>query len=74
MEIISADVIVLQTALDGTCFIETSSLDGEKNLKPKQAVKETQTIECREGEIHCIPPNPLLYNFDGILFMGEKKI
>lgn len=69
MEIISADVIVLQTGLDGTCFIETSSLDGEKNLKPKQAVKETQTIECREGEIHCILPNPLLYNFDGILFL-----
>lgn len=41
MEIISADIVVLQTSMDGICFIETSSLDGEKNLKPKQAIKET---------------------------------
>lgn len=35
-EIIASDLIVLASALDsGQCFIETSSLDGEKNLKPK---------------------------------------
>lgn len=54
MEIISADLIVLQTALDGVCFIETSSLDGEKNLKPKQAINETQKLECKEGRVACI--------------------
>ncbi|CAD8070330.1 unnamed protein product [Paramecium sonneborni] len=74
MEIISADIVVLQTSQDGICFIETSSLDGEKNLKPKQAVKDTQTMECREGIIECINPNPLLYNFDGTLFLESKKI
>jgi phospholipid-transporting ATPase len=31
-----ADLIVFSTSLEGgLCFIETSSLDGEKNLKPK---------------------------------------
>ncbi|CAK77311.1 unnamed protein product (macronuclear) [Paramecium tetraurelia] len=74
LEIISADIVVLQTSQDGICFIETSSLDGEKNLKPKQAVKETQTMECREGVIECINPNALLYNFDGTLFLESKKI
>jgi phospholipid-transporting ATPase len=26
----------------GACYIETSSLDGEKNLKPKSSILETQ--------------------------------
>jgi P-type E1-E2 ATPase len=35
-EIISADMVVICSSLDsGVVFIETSSLDGEKNLKPK---------------------------------------
>ena len=34
-----ADIIVLATSNDnGSCFIQTSSLDGEKNLKPKFAL------------------------------------
>jgi len=38
----SADLIVLQSEFEsGVCYIETSSLDGEKNLKPKSAIKET---------------------------------
>lgn len=35
-ETFPADLIVIKSsAEDGSCFIETSSLDGEKNLKPK---------------------------------------
>ncbi len=26
----------------GNCFIETGALDGEKNLKPKNALNDTQ--------------------------------
>jgi P-type E1-E2 ATPase len=41
-EILPADLIVINTCLEGgNCFIETSSLDGEKNLKPKGALNET---------------------------------
>lgn len=38
-EYFAADVIVLSTSNnDGSSFIMTSSLDGEKNLKPKFAI------------------------------------
>lgn len=37
-----ADLIVLGSSLaSGVCYIETSSLDGEKNLKPKSAIKNS---------------------------------
>ena len=40
-EYFPADLVVLSSSnRDGTCFIMTSSLDGEKNLKPKLAIKE----------------------------------
>lgn len=37
MDILPADIIVIATSFpDGSCYLETSSLDGEKNLKPKK--------------------------------------
>ena len=37
-----ADIILLASSIeDGSCFIETSSLDGEKNLKPKSACPDS---------------------------------
>ncbi len=42
-EMFPADLMVLGSAYEsGVCYIETSSLDGEKNLKPKSALLETQ--------------------------------
>ena len=41
-ERICADLIVLSTSTpDGVCFMETSTLDGEKHLKPRVCLKET---------------------------------
>lgn len=41
-EMFPADLIVLSSYFEsGSCYIETSSLDGEKNLKQKSAIKET---------------------------------
>lgn len=38
-----ADLVMLCSSNnEGSCFIMTSSLDGEKNLKPKYSVKEIQ--------------------------------
>ena len=38
-----ADLIVLGSSIEsGVCYIETGALDGEKNLKPKSALKDTQ--------------------------------
>lgn len=37
-----ADLIVIGSSYEsGVCYIETSSLDGEKNLKPKSSIKES---------------------------------
>jgi magnesium-transporting ATPase (P-type) len=39
---IPADMLILASALeDGLGFMETSTLDGEKNLKPRNSLKET---------------------------------
>ena len=41
-EDIPADILLLSTSNeDGTAFMQTSSLDGEKSLKPRYAVHET---------------------------------
>ena len=41
-EIFPADLIILGSAYpSGNCYIETGALDGEKNLKPKNCMKET---------------------------------
>ena len=35
------DIIILDSSnVDGVCYIETGSLDGEKNLKPKNVIKD----------------------------------
>lgn len=41
---IPADLVLIASAkLDGVGFMETSTLDGEKNLKPRVSLKETLT-------------------------------
>ncbi|KAI8836854.1 hypothetical protein BC829DRAFT_421625 [Chytridium lagenaria] len=44
-EIIPADIVVLSSSHpNGACYIETSNLDGESNLKQKQALSVTQNL------------------------------
>ncbi|CAF4467128.1 unnamed protein product, partial [Rotaria magnacalcarata] len=41
-EFVTADIVLISTSLDnGLCFIETAELDGETNLKVRQALEET---------------------------------
>ena len=79
-EIIPADCFVLasgsslESQSTGQCFIATSTLDGERNLKPKIAIKEIQddlmdlvTGQGKEViiEVNCkTDPIPDLYSFD----------
>jgi magnesium-transporting ATPase (P-type) len=67
----------------GIVYLETSSLDGEKNLKPKNSLKETQLLfnesqsfsDMLQGRVDCIAPNGQLYQFDGeIKFTHIKSI
>ena len=76
-ETFPADIILLSSSLeDGVCYIETSSLDGEKNLKAKLALKISQdefnssfkiNPEIDNWEIECGLPNSILNNFEGKL-------
>jgi len=70
---IPADIILIDSKFkDGRCYVETSSLDGEKNLKLKVANKYTQgfiskDINVRKNIEKCI--NPEKY-----IFSGQMKI
>ena len=59
-----ADIVPLvSSSKNGLIYIETASLDGEKNLKPKASVKEAQLVYNEDksnfirmacGRIECI--------------------
>ncbi|KAJ3025977.1 UNVERIFIED_CONTAM: hypothetical protein HDU68_006389 [Siphonaria sp. JEL0065] len=74
-EFIPADIVVLSSSnADGICFIETSNLDGETNLKQRQALKVTSdaisdsnSVANFKALIHTEGPSGDLYNFDGFL-------
>ena len=67
--IIPADIILIDSKFkDGRCYVETSSLDGEKNLKLKVANKYTQgfiskDVNVRKNIEKCIIPEK--YTFSG---------
>jgi magnesium-transporting ATPase (P-type) len=75
-----ADVIVLQSAYEGgACYIETSNIDGETDLKLKTAVPEIANhykdpAEIR-GTFECDHPNDFLHVFNGAIkcFSSESK-
>lgn len=69
-----ADLILISSSEpEGLCYIETSNLDGEVNLKIKQALPQTATIlnpvdmTHLQGTIRSEQPNNRLYNYDGVL-------
>ena len=83
MEFFPADIVVFSCSNDnGMCYIETASLDGEKNLKPKVAPKETMPLYDNsaptirlEGSIRCDLPNPALYQYDGLMTLfGDQRV
>uniref|UniRef100_A0A8D8M529 Phospholipid-transporting ATPase n=1 Tax=Cacopsylla melanoneura TaxID=428564 RepID=A0A8D8M529_9HEMI len=67
-----ADLLVLSTSEnEGMCYIETMNLDGETNLKVRQALSETSsltdpsTLSQLRGQIECDHPNRFIYEFTG---------
>ncbi|KAJ1566001.1 hypothetical protein HK096_004895 [Nowakowskiella sp. JEL0078] len=79
-DMIPADIVVLATTNpNGSCYIETANLDGETNLKQKQAVKATSDI-IRDvpslasffGIVQTESPTDNLYGFDGYLELGHR--
>ncbi|SCU90974.1 LADA_0F07382g1_1 [Lachancea dasiensis] len=80
-EPIPADIIVLSSSEpEGLCYIETANLDGETNLKIKQAKVETSKILDTEhlsrlkGKLLSEQPNSSLYTFEGTLSLNGKDL
>ncbi len=78
-EQIPADVVILSTSdPDGACYIETKNLDGETNLKVRQAlhagrkVKHARDCEKAEFVIDSEGPHPNLYQYSGVMRWKQR--
>lgn len=80
-----ADLVLLASSEpEGLCFIETANLDGETNLKLKQALPETahlvvpNELSRISGRIKSEQPNSSLYTYEATLTMkaggSEKEV
>lgn len=77
-------VLIASSEPEGLCYIETANLDGETNLKIKQAIPETSEIVSPTelsrlgGKIRSEQPNSSLYTYEATLTMnaggGEKEL
>ncbi|XP_022669061.1 probable phospholipid-transporting ATPase IM [Varroa jacobsoni] len=74
-QFVAADLLLLSSSEpNGLCYIETAELDGETNLKCRQALPDTaemandaQMLAKFNGEIVCELPNNNLNKFEGAL-------
>lgn len=80
-QFVAADLLLLSSSEPNSlCYIETAELDGETNLKVKQALPVTAEMEddigqlsAFDGEITCEPPNIQLNKYEGVLeWKGDK--
>ena len=80
-----ADLVLLASSEpEGLCYIETANLDGETNLKIKQAIPETAHLVSPgelgrlTGRVRSEQPNSSLYTYEATLTMqvggGEKEL
>lgn len=76
-----ADILFLaSTNVDGVCYVETSNLDGETNLKIRKALEKTWDYLTPEkasefkGEVQCEQPNNSLYTFTGNLIIDKQTL
>ena len=71
-----ADMVILSSSEpEGMCYIETSNLDGETNLKVKQASPQTapmtspHQVNQLNGQLRSEQPNNSLYTYEATLSM-----
>ena len=80
-EFFPADLVLLASSEpEGLAYVETANLDGETNLKVKQASRATAKLTSAagvselRGKLECEAPNNHLYTFDGTLELGSSRI
>ena len=73
-----ADLVLLASSEpQGMCYIETSNLDGETNLKIRSAIQPTSHLKAEDnldefdGLLQCEQPNRMLYEFNGNIRLGS---
>ncbi|XP_070763654.1 phospholipid-transporting ATPase ID [Enoplosus armatus] len=79
-QFVAADILLLCSSEPyGLCYIETAELDGETNLKVRQALTVTSDLGDIaklmdfDGEVICEPPNNKLDKFTGTLCWRDNK-
>ncbi|GAA6100319.1 phospholipid-transporting ATPase ID isoform X2 [Tachysurus ichikawai] len=80
-QFVAADLLLLSSSEPyGLCYIETAELDGETNLKVRQALTVTSDLGADvaklaefDGEVICEPPNNKLDRFTGTLYWKDNK-
>ncbi|KAL1347323.1 hypothetical protein HN51_020788 [Arachis hypogaea] len=75
-----ADLLLLSSSYeDAVCYVETMNLDGETNLKLKQGLDVTSSLQDDsnfrdfKAVVKCEDPNANLYSFIGSLEFEEQK-
>lgn len=79
-EFVTADLLLLSSSENlNLVYIETAELDGETNLKVKQALTVTgdlgdniEALASFNGEVRCEPPNNRLDKFKGVLSLDGQ--
>ena len=78
-EEIPADIIILSTSdIDGACYVETKNLDGETNLKVRnallcsRAIRHSRDCEVATFMINSELPHANLYRYSGIVQWMQK--
>ncbi|KAK3041310.1 hypothetical protein RJ639_001412 [Escallonia herrerae] len=79
-EFFPADLLLLSSSYDdAVCYVETMNLDGETNLKLKQALEATSSLhedsdfKGFKALVKCEDPNANLYSFVGTMEFGEQQ-
>lgn len=80
-QFVAADLLLLATSEpNGLCYVETAELDGETNLKVRQALAVTELLGSDvakwyefKADVACEPPNNNLMRFDGCLTYNGSK-
>lgn len=74
---VPCDMVVVSTSdAKGNCFIQTTNLDGESNLKVRSALPSTAELKTPaalggfKGVVECAQPNEHIYKFDSQLRMA----